>query len=94
MPSVGCGAQSTWAYKNNITPLARPTKTYFGFAIATTGRSVRIAVPYWFVTLLLAAFALIFWRKHTDGWRFTIRSLLVTTMLIATLLGLNALLSR
>jgi hypothetical protein len=49
------------------------------------GRTV-IQLPYWFLTLLFAATAGLPWIR----WRFTLRTLLIATTLVAVLLGLIA----
>jgi hypothetical protein len=55
--------------------------TYFQFYDAN------VAMPYWFGLLLSAAFAAGPWISILK-WRFSLRTLLITTTLVAILLGL------
>jgi hypothetical protein len=53
-----------------------------GFGISTTIPAV--FMPYWFVVLIVATVATLPWIH----WRFTLRSLLIATTLVAVVLGL------
>jgi hypothetical protein len=57
-------------------------KVYVGFS-----RSV--AVPYWALLLpTVAAVVLSLWSLHETSWRFSLRTLLIATTLVAAVLGL------
>jgi hypothetical protein len=63
-----------------------------GFGGFTTARSTSVKVPHWFPVLLFATLAtlpLIRWR-----WKYSLRTLLIATTLIAVLLGLVVYLAR
>jgi hypothetical protein len=45
-----------------------------------------VAVPYWFPTAILATLAVLPWIRHFK-WRFTTRTLLIATTLVAVVLG-------
>jgi hypothetical protein len=51
------------------------------------GRQIMLSLPYWFLTVVSASLAALFAFKRT--WRFTIRTLLIATTLIALALGLG-----
>jgi len=66
-----------------IKPIELRTKWpdwYFG----SNQKTLTIRLPYWFVTLLPCVLAAVPWMR----WRFTIRTLLIITTLVAALLGL------
>ncbi len=50
-------------------------------------------LPYWFAVFVSATFAGAPWLSRLD-WRFSLRTLLIATTLIAVLLGLIVWLSR
>ena len=59
-------------------------KTALGFVQYMTSPSVfRIRVPYWSLVSLSAVFAYLPWLH----WRFSLRTLLIATTLVAVLLG-------
>jgi hypothetical protein len=63
-------------------------ETYLGFGIARhVFGDVELFLPHWFLMLVSAWLATVFAFKRT--WRFTIRTLLIATTLIAAALGLG-----
>jgi len=65
-----------------------PTKTLggWGFAFGFDGAGFRIASPYWFPAMLFATAGITLWRNRTC--RFSLRTLLIATTLLAVVLGL------
>ena len=53
-------------------------------------RELILAVPHWFVVLLSAALAVVPWIPSLKNlnWRFSLRTLLIATTLVAVVLGL------
>src|SRR5262245_36091813 len=64
--------------------IALPTK--FGFAFFRDSTEVDLAVPHWFALLLSAALAALPWLR----FRFSLRTMLIVTTLIALLLAIAA----
>jgi hypothetical protein len=64
-------------------------RRYWGFARLSypQGPGVGVFVPHWFPVLVSAALATISWLPWWSG-RFAIRTLLITTTLVAVVLGL------
>ena len=56
----------------------------FGFAMALHGFS--LVVPYWLLVLVFGILAAVIWYKQT--WRFSLRTLLIATTVVAVALGL------
>lgn len=48
---------------------------------------LRVDVPYWFMLLALASMAAVSWPSRIE-WRFSVRTLLIATTVVAVLLGL------
>jgi len=66
-------------------------ETYIQNATSRSGLSrVGIQLPLWFVVLLVAVFTTLPWLR----WRFSLRTLLIATTLVAILLGTAVVLSR
>jgi hypothetical protein len=66
----------------------------WGFTEGTTSMGFRLLiVPFWFVTLLGGALAMVF-QLRWPPWRFTLRSLFVLTTFLAVMLGMIAWLDR
>jgi hypothetical protein len=63
---------------------AKEIRDLWNFYFANWGAGYYVVFPNWFAILLLSASAFASWRR----WRFTIRTLLVATTLIAVVLGL------
>lgn len=79
LDSVGVTDLTTYGYSNNI-PL-------FRFEVPNPSE-VTLTIPYWFLILLSASLAFapwISWRR--THWRFTTRTLLIVTTLVAVVLG-------
>jgi hypothetical protein len=55
-----------------------------GFGVRLAPNTWSIAVPHWFAVVLFATLATLPWIR----WRFTIRTLLIVTTLVAVVLGL------
>jgi hypothetical protein len=71
-----------------------PYQTALGFVqYLTTADSYRVRVPDWSLLLLLAALTVSPWIEHFK-WRFSLRTLLVATTLVAVGLGLIVWLTR
>jgi len=75
---------------------SRPTydesQTYYkddvlGFYFRRTPSGFRLDVPHWFLALLSVSMAAAPWRRQLD-WRFSLRTLLIATTLVAVGLGL------
>src|SRR3982751_549666 len=74
-------------------PVTRPASftlvnRFWGSAFETSGLTIRrrgtgLAIPYWSLLLPMAALAGITWIR----WRFTLRTLLIATTLVAVVLG-------
>jgi hypothetical protein len=76
-----------WAFGTKVQPLHESKlTTLLGFGGTAIGRSIIIAIPCWFVTLASTILALVIWR--TTRWRFSLRTLLIATSVVAVLLGL------
>ena len=60
---------------------------YFGY-----GGGV-VALPYWFAVLLAVTLAVAPWVRQLN-WRFSVRTLLITTTLVAVVLGLSVYAAR
>jgi hypothetical protein len=63
----------------------RPSKL-FGLGLSRTNSSTTVNVPYWFPMIVSAAMAFTPWVN----WRFSLRTLLIATTLVAVVLGLIA----
>ena len=56
----------------------------FGFGIIHSPPLLSVGVPHWFLIVLAVSFAVLPWGK----WRFSLRTLLIATTLVAVVLGL------
>jgi hypothetical protein len=57
-----------------------------GFAFGFDGSGFGIAFPYWFPVMLCSGVGLVLWKNWTP--RFSLRTLLIATTLLAVVLGL------
>jgi hypothetical protein len=87
------GSNSEWSYRKypadewvrSQIDIDIGYKTALGFVQYAKGSSVfRIRVPYWPLVSLSAVFAAIPWLR----WRYSLRTLLIATTLVAILMGL------
>src|SRR4051794_512322 len=60
-----------------------PPNSHAGFCFRRGGQSIGLFVPFWFLTLITAPLAVAPWIT----WRFTLRTLLIVTTLVAVVLG-------
>jgi hypothetical protein len=67
----------------NLNANLRP-KTHLGFCISREANISFIYFPYWFSILLVTTLAALPWLR----WRFSLRTLLIATTLVAVVLGL------
>jgi hypothetical protein len=58
--------------------------SFLGFRFKATPTTKTAAVPYWFSVLLFGSLAVAPWFR----WRFSLRTLLIATTLVAVVLGL------
>jgi hypothetical protein len=82
------GSNYGWSYSVKI-----PSHEYRGFQLDPTGGATSFWIPFWFPVVLSTALAVAPWLRKF-GWRFQVRNLLITTTLLAVLLGLFAYLAR
>jgi hypothetical protein len=68
----------------HVLSIHRPEYKVFGFAYRGTG-GLRIVLPYWIPTFMTAALAVLPWLIWST--RFSLRTLLITTTLVAVVLG-------
>jgi hypothetical protein len=69
----------------HFSPASTSTPPVWGFGSSRAGKNIRMFfLPYWFPFLLGATLAAAPWIK----WRFSLRTLLIATTLVAFLLGL------
>jgi hypothetical protein len=62
-------------------------KNVLGFYFGRAGRELRVDMPHWFCVLALAIIGIAPWKF--EGGRFSLRTLLIATTLIAVVLGLT-----
>lgn len=65
-----------------------PRRNAFGFALVSNSSNLGVTLPYWFVVLAFAVLMRLPWLPWSR--RFSLRTLLVATTLIAVTLGLAA----
>jgi hypothetical protein len=65
----------------------RDLSGFGGFGVVSRGGGCVIVVPHWFALLLTLAFAVAPWRTRT--YRFSLRTMLIATTVVATVLGLT-----
>jgi hypothetical protein len=68
-------------------PLNGPT-----FRVASNSGILEAVVPHWFLAIITAAIATVFWTSRK--WRFSLRTLLIATTLVAVGLGMVVYLAR
>jgi hypothetical protein len=83
-----------WRYvasriEENYSPRSLRTDV-LGFDGGTTTRGSWVRIPYWFLVGLTAAILVAPWLR----WRFSLRTLLIATTLVAVVLGFLVWLSR
>lgn len=61
--------------------------------MTTPPQGPRVVISHWLPALIFAALAIVPWLRQLR-WRFTLRTLLIATTLVAALLGLVTWLSR
>ncbi len=61
-------------------------KNLLGFYFGTNRRDLRLDIPFWFLVLGSAMIAAVPWFHYR--WRFSLRTLLIATTLVAVVLGL------
>jgi hypothetical protein len=69
-------------------------KTIFGFAWLTEDNSITAYIPFWFLTLACAAIAWSAFLPPSLFKRFSLRTLLIATTLIAVVLGIIVWMTR
>ena len=62
-------------------------KNILGFYFERTPQGMELDVPYWFMVLTGMAVTTAPWIRHL-GWRFSLRTLLIATTLVAVVLGI------
>ena len=84
-----------WAYEtrasnNTRSPVKVPQYSMWGFQYKDETNTLAkiLFVPSWFPVLLSATLAAVTFPWKRLSWRFTLRTLLVATTLVAVLLGL------
>ena len=73
-------------------PTYDESKTFYkddvlGFYFKRMQSGFRLDLPFWFAMLFSTSFAIVPWRRQIN-WRFSLRTLLIATTLIAVVLGL------
>ncbi len=71
-----CASKPPWQIRFDHTK-------HFGFGLSSWDASTTISFPYWFPVLISTAFAALPWLP----WRFSLRTLLIATTLVAVVLG-------
>jgi hypothetical protein len=80
--------QITANWKNPLADNSQAGSSILGFRWISGRKSSRISIPYWFLTVLVGVCAALPWSPWSR--RFSLRSLLIATTLVAVLLGLAA----
>ena len=57
-----------------------------GFGMRWINSGLRLAIPHWFFLVVSFAFAIVPWVRQLK-WRFSLRTLLIATTLVAVILG-------
>ena len=68
------------------TKINAPQFSFLGFVVKKQSNATSIVIPYWLLAISCACVAPAAWRD----WRFSLRTLLIATTLVALLLGLFA----
>jgi hypothetical protein len=85
--SISMGAPWSYFSFENLPEGGRATDTTLGFKTAVTPAGKSILFPDWFPILLLAFLGFAPWSRHWNS-RFSLRTLLIATTLVAMVLGL------
>jgi hypothetical protein len=72
---------------HQVVVFREPSPTYFGFGYRYRNGWQFIAVPYWSMLLIVTVLGSSLWIRQLR-WRFSLRTLLITTMAVAVALGL------
>jgi hypothetical protein len=75
------------------TQMIRPLHELWGFAFFISPKITAYAIPHWFFVLLFTTLAAALWIHKLD-WRFSLRTLLIATTLVAVVLGTIVWMSR
>jgi hypothetical protein len=70
-----------------------PGPTFLGFYVEVSPIQREFVAPHWFLVLITVALAAFPWIRQL-GWRFSLRTLLIATSLIAVVLGLVVIMRR
>jgi hypothetical protein len=70
--------------------LGRPPLSWLGFRWQFNPNLIVMVLPYWFLVMLSAVLAAAPWMR----WRFTLRTLLIITTLVAAVLGMAVSVAR
>jgi hypothetical protein len=78
---------STWNIEERKAIDVVPTKTLTGFSFRWESTSFwYVQIPYWFLAISFTVFAALPWARSIQ-WRFSLRTLLIATTLVAVVLG-------
>ena len=69
-------------------------RSYFGFAVLSKPDVYQIYLPSWLVAAGILGLATVPWYTRKNFYRFSLRTLLIATTLIAVVLGLIVCLSH
>jgi hypothetical protein len=75
---------SQWSIKSHSTQNQTKMETTLGFSVASSPFELAITAPHWFVLSSLGIIA----AFGRPPWRFSLRTLLIATTLVALVLGL------
>jgi hypothetical protein len=79
--------EEEWRWHRNVPePLILFNPDYFNFNFNADSERISVTLPYWFLAASSLGLAALFAFKRT--WRFSLRTILVVTTLLAALLGL------
>jgi hypothetical protein len=82
---------SLWSPSQGVFPIGFTDENYAGFSVEKLTDGFSLSVPYWF---LVPCFAAIGTLAYASKWkRFSLRTLLIATTLVAVVLGLVVTLS-
>jgi hypothetical protein len=87
-PSLGLSHRDYWyeGYATNTAGASTLTKVFRGFH---DRQRATWQIPHWLFVVLAASAGALPWTEHC-GWRFSLRTLLITTTLVAVVLRLIA----
>lgn len=87
-----------WGHRTEESLLydTHPSERHQGFVwqVRRDRERILISIPYWFLIAISAAFAFVPWLPWHKLQRFSLRTLLIVTTLVAVVLGLGAYLLR